>query len=160
MLCLQIIKVWMPPFSCQILKCCSFFLLILTDCAFEFLMNSHKLNTVDQKQPLYSTMMVTCWVCQQCKETMPCAFCEHSVCEMCVRQCDRCFGVFCSFCSTINYDSREDRPLCLTCNAEEFKRQRRWELPTSAAPWNGNILKGSFPQATAWHFFACHFESV
>ena len=55
---------------------------------------------------------------------MPCAFCEHSVCEMCVRQCDRCFGVFCAFCSTINYDNHEDRPLCLTCHNEELRLRR------------------------------------
>lgn len=98
------------------------------DCAFQLLMNSQRNQSrdpgpsqTDQSAVISSSL---CWVCHQQGEAMPCAFCEHSVCEMCVRQCDRCFGVFCAFCSTIKYDNHEDRPLCLTCHNEELRLQK------------------------------------
>lgn len=98
------------------------------DCAFTLLMNNQKNQRKDCTVPpvdqMASVSFSVCWVCYQPSEIMPCAFCEHSVCEMCVRQCDRCVGVFCSFCSTINYDNHEDRPLCLTCHNEELRQRR------------------------------------
>ena len=75
-------------------------------------------------QPAVTSSSCQCWICHHYGDSMPCAFCEHSVCEMCVRQCDRCFGVFCAFCSTINYDNHEERPLCLTCHHEELRWQQ------------------------------------
>ena len=83
-----------------------------------------------------------CWVCQQQGEAMPCAFCENSVCEMCVRQCDRCFGVFCAFCSTINYDNHEDRPLCLTCHREELRIKRNRGANAGAVQQSGSWDEG------------------
>ena len=75
-------------------------------------------------QPAVTSSSCQCWICHHYGDSMPCAFCEHSVCEMCVRQCDRCFGVFCAFCSTINYDNHEEHPLCLTCHHEELRWQQ------------------------------------
>ena len=102
-------------------------ILNLTGCAFEMLMSNQR-NQTDADNPLLQPRATTaselCWVCHQQSESMPCAFCEHNVCEMCVRQCDRCFGVFCAFCSTINYDNHEDRPLCLACHHEEMRQQK------------------------------------
>ena len=102
---------------------------IITDCAFEVLMNSQRNQGSDvdhpSSQPAAALSFSLCWVCHQQGETMPCAFCEHSICEMCVRQCDRCLGVFCAFCSTINYENHEDCPLCLTCHNEELRLRRR-----------------------------------
>ena len=116
---------------------------VITDCAFELLMNSQRNQNKDVGQPLLDPTVTTslslCWVCNQQGEAMPCAFCEHSVCEMCVRQCDRCFGVFCSFCSTINYDNHEDRPLCLTCHNEELRLRR-----------NRMVNAGAMQQPGAW----------
>ncbi|XP_068683257.1 uncharacterized protein [Montipora foliosa] len=98
------------------------------DCAFELLMNSQRNQKNDAHPPTPdqtgTVCFSVCWVCCQQSEAMPCAFCEHSVCEMCVRQCNQCVGVFCIFCSTINYDNNEDRPLCLTCHNEELKWRR------------------------------------
>ena len=98
------------------------------DCAFQLLMNNQrKLFTGDSallSNPPTSTALSSCWICQQQGEAMPCTFCDHSVCEMCVRQCDRCLGVFCVFCSIINYDSHDDQPLCLTCHHEAPRKQR------------------------------------
>ena len=109
-------------------------------CAFEMLMNSQR-NQADGAQcpASPSTTMISslCWVCHQQKESMPCAFCEHNACEMCVRQCDKCFGVFCAFCSTINYDNHEDRALCLTCHHEELRQQR------NRAPQTGPVQQQS-----------------
>ena len=96
-----------------------------------------------------STSFENCWVCQKSTETMPCAFCEHNACEMCVRQCIKCLGVFCGFCSTINYDHRDDRPLCLTCNAEEMKRRQVAQTASlSHQQWNHSTL--GLSQAVAW----------
>lgn len=77
-----------------------------------------------------------CWLCEKPSEMMPCTFCERGVCEMCVRQCDKCFGVFCSCCATVKYDRHEDRAMCLGCNHEELKKRRTRATP--AQP----ILKG------------------
>lgn len=33
-----------------------------------------------------------------------------------LKQCHNCQEVFCSTCSTTNYDEREDRVFCLDCN--------------------------------------------
>ncbi|CAH3175988.1 unnamed protein product, partial [Porites evermanni] len=70
----------------------------ITDNAFEVLMNSQRNQGDDDSQPSLkpATVSSLCWVCHQQGEEMPCAFCEHNACEMCVRQCDRCFGVFCT----------------------------------------------------------------
>lgn len=117
-------------------------LYILTGCAFQMLMSNQRNQTDSGLSLLYPTAAITsspCWVCHQQSESMPCAFCEHNVCEMCVRQCDRCFGVFCTFCSTINYDHHEDRPLCLTCHHEEL-RQRKSRAAQA----------GAVQQSTAW----------
>lgn len=107
-----------------------------TGCAFQMLMNSQR-----NQSPMTTITSSLCWVCHQQRESMPCAFCEHSVCEMCVRQCDRCFGVFCSFCSTINYDNHEDRPLCLSCHYEELRQQRNRAVQAGSiqpsVTWNG-----------------------
>ncbi|XP_002732973.1 uncharacterized protein LOC100371400 [Saccoglossus kowalevskii] len=62
-----------------------------------------------------------CWICHQPSDTIPCSFCEHQSCELCVRQCERCCGVFCSFCSTVNYTGKHDKPFCLGCNTEVNK---------------------------------------
>ncbi|XP_078001147.1 uncharacterized protein LOC144453689 [Glandiceps talaboti] len=62
-----------------------------------------------------------CYVCHRPTETIPCKFCERNTCEMCIRQCERCCGVFCCFCSTINYRGRYDRAFCLSCNTEMNK---------------------------------------
>lgn len=100
----------------------------ITACAFEVLMNSQRSQRdavhTSPLQPAVTSSSCQCWICHHYGDSMPCAFCEHSVCEMCVRQCDRCFGVFCAFCSTINYDNHEERPLCLTCHHEELRWQQ------------------------------------
>lgn len=121
------------------------------------LMNSQRNHEADVGHPLPSlTATITsspCWVCHQQRESMPCAFCERNVCEMCVRQCDRCFGVFCAFCSTINYDNHEDRPLCLTCHHEELRQQRSKAAQTGlvqqSTTWRGQGgLEGYRPLKT------------
>eukprot|EP00656_Telonema_subtile_P055011 TRINITY_DN8380_c0_g1_i1.p1 TRINITY_DN8380_c0_g1~~TRINITY_DN8380_c0_g1_i1.p1 ORF type:complete len:151 (-),score=10.95 TRINITY_DN8380_c0_g1_i1:317-769(-) len=58
--------------------------------------------------------------CEQDK----CTFCEKIVCDGCTIQCEKCLDLFCSFCSTSNYDMRCDRTFCLTCNDEERKATR------------------------------------
>ena len=101
--------------------------------------NQRDASHAPQLQLPMTTSCFQCWVCRQHGEPMPCAFCEHNVCEMCVRQCDRCFGVFCAFCSTINYDNHDERPLCLTCHHEELRWQR-----------SRAVQAGSAQQSAAW----------
>jgi hypothetical protein len=89
-----------------------------------------------------------CWVCEKQSETMPCTFCERGVCEMCVRQCDKCFGVFCSFCATVKYDRHEDRALCLTCNAEDIRKNKMRVAP-AAGQGRAQFISERCPQAMA-----------
>ncbi|EDO41261.1 predicted protein [Nematostella vectensis] len=98
--------------------------------AFHIMMNSQKANSSISTASYATNSTSKCWVCQHAKETLPCAFCEHGACEMCVRQCSKCFGVFCSFCSTIIYDHCEDSALCLTCHAEEFRKIKNSDIIT------------------------------
>ncbi|KXJ18735.1 uncharacterized protein LOC110231866 [Exaiptasia diaphana] len=103
--------------------------------AFQILMQSQQNQHPDESSssPMTSSK---CWLCEKHYETMPCAFCERAVCEMCVRQCTKCFGVFCSCCATVKYDSHEDRALCLGCNSEELKKKRVKAVPCHRV-WKG-----------------------
>jgi len=61
-----------------------------------------------------------CYICAEVSlESVSCSYCEHVSCLGCSRQCTRCGDVFCSFCSTVSYNTRHDRTLCLNCNYEE-----------------------------------------
>jgi hypothetical protein len=44
--------------------------------------------------------------------------CRVGLSELQVQQCHACKSVYCSSCSVINYDEREDRIFCLDCNTE------------------------------------------
>ncbi len=79
-----------------------------------------------------------CCVCEVSRESTGCAYCERAACEFCVRQCDQCQDVFCSFCSTPNYDLRIDRMLCLSCNMDESARAHRYRLGDLASPGNSS----------------------
>jgi len=47
----------------------------------------------------------------------PCSFCDRIVCRpSCIHSCERCYGRFCTFCSTVNYNGRLERIYCLDCN--------------------------------------------
>lgn len=105
---------------------CSIF---LGENAFLILMQSQKNLQIQDTKPNQRTSNYKCWLCEKFTETMPCTFCEHRICEMCIRQCDRCFGVFCSCCTIVKYDRHEDRALCLGCNNEETKKNRVRAVP-------------------------------
>ncbi|KAL3873810.1 hypothetical protein ACJMK2_036895 [Sinanodonta woodiana] len=59
--------------------------------------------------------------CQCCKGQAAsqdrCGFCEKSVCQGCIRQCQSCSGNFCQFCSVVNYDEVTERAFCLNCTS-------------------------------------------
>ncbi|XP_031565778.1 uncharacterized protein LOC116300942 isoform X2 [Actinia tenebrosa] len=112
--------------------------------AFQILMQHSQQSQPGTATPSYTS----CWVCAKQSEIMPCTFCEHGVCEMCVRQCDKCFGVFCSFCATVKYDQHEDRALCLTCNAEEIKKNKM-RVASNVGQRRAELSSERFPQATA-----------
>eukprot|EP00899_Mesostigma_viride_P009485 jgi/Mesvir1/18538/Mv11543-RA.1 len=61
---------------------------------------------------------ICCVRCSDGEAVSECSYCGHKLCEMCCRQCDMCQDVFCTTCSTPNYDLREDRTFCLECNVE------------------------------------------
>lgn len=52
-----------------------------------------------------------CFLCYTDGEVLPCAFCEKASCASCMRQCEACQDMFCTFCSTPKYVSgrREQR---------------------------------------------------
>jgi hypothetical protein len=43
------------------------------------------------------------------------AACSCGLSELSVQQCHSCKNVYCSSCSVLNYDAREDRVFCLDC---------------------------------------------
>ncbi|KAK3597840.1 hypothetical protein CHS0354_029411 [Potamilus streckersoni] len=59
--------------------------------------------------------------CQFCKGQAAsqdrCGFCEKSVCQGCIRQCQSCSGNFCQLCSVMNYDEVTERAFCLNCSS-------------------------------------------
>ncbi len=69
---------------------------------------------------------LNCHVCHGgSKSFAPCVqcdFCERKTCDYCLIKCDKCHNYFCRLCSTSNYDQREDRYLCLSCNDEENRK--------------------------------------
>lgn len=44
-----------------------------------------------------------------------CNYCDRLSCSTCRRTCERCVKVYCTFCSTINYDRPAERMFCLDC---------------------------------------------
>ena len=63
-----------------------------------------------------STVDSNSWMCVKC------SFCSKPICKTCTKVCERCSGMFCSLtCSTINYDYKYDRHLCLSCNGMESR---------------------------------------
>lgn len=68
--------------------------------------------------------MGMCFVCMSMSaySPVPCAHCGRSACEMCLRQCESCQDMFCSFCTTVNYASRYDRIFCFSCNNSSTSR--------------------------------------
>mmetsp|Transcript_26763 Transcript_26763/g.74812 ORF Transcript_26763/g.74812 Transcript_26763/m.74812 type:complete len:161 (+) Transcript_26763:135-617(+) len=64
--------------------------------------------------------------CQSCDEelgSVVCSFCSNHMCDMCTQQCDLCQDVFCSLCSSKNFDERHDRVFCLDCYANYNQRR-------------------------------------
>lgn len=60
--------------------------------------------------------------CQSCQRSglhnpIKCSFCDKVTCVNCSRSCLICEGMFCQFCSVINYDECFERSLCLQCNS-------------------------------------------
>lgn len=47
--------------------------------------------------------------------------CSAGLSELQVQQCHTCKAVYCSSCSVINYDEREDRVFCLDCNEDSMQ---------------------------------------
>lgn len=50
--------------------------------------------------------------------------CRVGLSELQVQQCHSCKAVYCSSCSVINYDEREDRVFCLDCNTDCMQVRR------------------------------------
>ncbi|GBG65764.1 hypothetical protein CBR_g52355 [Chara braunii] len=62
-----------------------------------------------------------CAICSSFSLGTSCAHCERKICEFCCRTCDGCQHVYCTSCSTPNYEERYDRTFCLDCNVEELR---------------------------------------
>eukprot|EP00978_Attheya_sp_CCMP212_P003058 scaffold6240_cov59-Attheya_sp.AAC.1 len=61
-----------------------------------------------------------------------CTHCERRACvSSCSRTCESCRLVFCSFCSTVNYDQHTDRIFCLDCNDTIHQTT---SVPVSSSP--------------------------
>jgi hypothetical protein len=44
-------------------------------------------------------------------DVIPCSYCGRSNCELCVRQCQQCLDVFCTFCSTCKLEFMFEVPI-------------------------------------------------
>lgn len=64
-----------------------------------------------QRPPTAGLIYGRCFLCYTDGEVLPCAFCEKASCASCMRQCEACQDMFCTFCSTPKYVSgrREQR---------------------------------------------------
>eukprot|EP01116_Phalansterium_solitarium_P011212 TRINITY_DN26827_c0_g1_i1.p1 TRINITY_DN26827_c0_g1~~TRINITY_DN26827_c0_g1_i1.p1 ORF type:complete len:164 (+),score=9.37 TRINITY_DN26827_c0_g1_i1:54-494(+) len=71
----------------------------------------------------------SCDVCSKQRDVIPCSYCGHAVCELCVRQCEKCHDIFCTFCSTVNYHTKRERVFCLCCNSEAEADPSRLRQP-------------------------------
>mmetsp|Transcript_52252 Transcript_52252/g.62949 ORF Transcript_52252/g.62949 Transcript_52252/m.62949 type:complete len:238 (+) Transcript_52252:123-836(+) len=49
----------------------------------------------------------------------PCSFCERNACGDCNRKCKACNGVFCNFCSIVDFDGVIEEIFCLDCNRDD-----------------------------------------
>lgn len=74
-----------------------------------------------------------------------------------MQQCHACKSVYCSSCSVINYDEREDRIFCLDCNTDSMQVsiiapptcRRLLRSASIAAVYDGQLTCGR-PVCTAW----------
>ena len=71
--------------------------------------------------PAPATAPATCTSCAKTAPCAACAYCERPACEGCARRCEACDGLFCAVCSTVDYQARYERVVCLSC-AEEAAR--------------------------------------
>lgn len=82
--------------------------------------------------PAPATAPAKCGSCAKTAQCAACAYCERPACAGCARRCEACDGLFCAICSTVDYQSRYERVVCLSC-AEEAARECgdamdvRWE---------------------------------
>lgn len=66
-------------------------------------------------QPMETT--VTCFACTGTVDTVvTCSFCCRKACHACVSSCIKCQGLFCKYCSSVNYDESQTRIFCLDCD--------------------------------------------
>jgi hypothetical protein len=70
---------------------------------------------------------------QQQKTLVACSYCDRLACNpACVQTCESCTKLYCTFCSTINYDGPTERTFCLDCSHQ---------LPTSTSNDDDNRME-------------------
>ncbi|XP_065183629.1 uncharacterized protein LOC135814433 [Sycon ciliatum] len=76
-------------------------------------------NLMPLPQPACPLDRGECFVCRVNDVIVQCEFCERKACQGHTKLCHLCTGVFCSLCSTIDYEVRYgDSAICLTCEDE------------------------------------------
>ncbi|KAL8590332.1 hypothetical protein ACOMHN_006448 [Nucella lapillus] len=58
---------------------------------------------------------VKCQTCRHVPSSVRCQFCERWLCGGCGRLCDSCQLLFCTLCSTLDYNTSAERAFCLGC---------------------------------------------
>lgn len=59
------------------------------------------------------------------QESDVCSFCERPACSRCVALCEVCESVYCSFCTTTDYNGTISRTVCLDCHRDETSKARQ-----------------------------------
>ncbi|GAX78759.1 hypothetical protein CEUSTIGMA_g6196.t1 [Chlamydomonas eustigma] len=88
--------------------------------------------------------------CHATASLAPCAHCGRHQNLQLLQQCESCQDVYCSMCSTLNYEERDVRTFCLECNAQVTSSMSNQRLGAdrhgSTLPPLGGLLNPS-PQS-------------
>lgn len=60
----------------------------------------------------------SCHYCERAAGVVECERCEHRLCDMCVRGCERCATTSCPCCCVVDFDCPVERTLCAGCYDE------------------------------------------
>ncbi|KAI8336980.1 hypothetical protein BC941DRAFT_426279 [Chlamydoabsidia padenii] len=58
---------------------------------------------------------LNCFRCPSLTSSCSCTFCEYSICQQCIQQCQGCNSFYCTACSVKDYSTDDEKVYCLSC---------------------------------------------